>query len=196
MGIYDINQKKVIFEPQFYDVDFLDDGWIRVEVYDEALGRRIQKIIDLNGNEKFHSVYSYIYASSKHYEVTIHDKNGHKRGLIDEYGNVILPCEYDIAWNGILFDKKRFVYKDGEKCGIMDFDGNIIVPPIYYEIFWPDKPLITVRVGEKDNYSEGLINSDGTVVIPADYHDIKWLGDNYIACCDEGHCEMMRYTLK
>ncbi|MBP5469687.1 MAG: WG repeat-containing protein, partial [Candidatus Riflebacteria bacterium] len=61
LGIYDIKQQKVLFEPQFLDVDFLEDGWFKVEVYDEKLGRKIEKIIDKNGKEKFYSNYSYIF---------------------------------------------------------------------------------------------------------------------------------------
>ena len=68
LGIYDIKQKKVIFEPQFFDVSFCDDGWIEVEVYDEQLGRKVEKFIDRNGNEKFHSIYTSIYDWKKPYK--------------------------------------------------------------------------------------------------------------------------------
>ena len=46
MGIYDLAQKKVLFEPQFLDVTFRDNGDMEVEVFDEELGRTIEKIID------------------------------------------------------------------------------------------------------------------------------------------------------
>lgn len=44
LGIYDIEKKKIVFEPQFLDVEFLEDGDILVEVFDEELGREIEKI--------------------------------------------------------------------------------------------------------------------------------------------------------
>ena len=196
MGIYDVRQRRVIFEPQFTDVVFCEDGWIDVEVYDERLGRSVEKLIDRDGNEKFHSIYSLIYTWKKPYEVMIRDENGTRHGLIDEDGTVVLPCEYDVPWNGISYEQKRIVFKEGDKCGIKDFDGKIIVPPVYYEIQGLDKPLITVRVGEKDNYKEGLIRKDGEVVIPAEYTRISWCRDNYIICCRNGLCEMMLYMPK
>ncbi len=107
LGIYDVNQKKVIFEPQFFDVSFRDDEWIEVEVYDEKLGRRVEKFIDRDGNEKFHSIYSSIYSWKTPYEVMIRDDNGDRHGLIDENGTVILPCEHDIPWNGIYVEQKN-----------------------------------------------------------------------------------------
>lgn len=196
LGIYDLKQKRVIFEPQFFDVSFREDGWIEVEVYDEQLGRKVEKFIDRNGNEKFHSIYTSIYAWKKPYEVVISDENGERHGLIDENGNVILPCEYDVSWSGISYEQKRIVFKDGDKHGIKDFDGNIIVPPIYYEIHSIDNPLLIVRVGEKDDYKEGLITPDGTTVVPAEFSRISWCSDNYIICCHDGHCEMLRYVDK
>ena len=78
----------------------------------------------------------------------------------------------------------------------MDFDGNVIVPPIYYEIVDIEKPLPVVRVGEKYNCKEGMILPDGTPVIPAEFKSIKWYKDDYIVCCRKGHCEMLRYVRK
>lgn len=196
LGIYDLKQKKVLFEPQFFDVSFLNDGWIEVEVFDESLGRKVEKLIDRNGKEKFHSVYSSIYTWKKPYEVIIQDEEGNRHGLIDENGNVILPCKYDVPFNGISYDQQRMIIQEDNKCGIMDFDGNTVVPAIYHEIHGMSNPLITVRVGEKNNYTEGLIKPDGTVVIPAEYSRISWCRDNYIVCCREGHCELLRYESK
>lgn len=196
MGIYDLKQKKVIFEPQFYSVFFHDDGWIEVEVFDEELGRRVEKLIDRNGNEKFHSIYSSIYTWKKPYEVLIRDEQGDRHGLIDEDGNVILPCEYDPAWDGIYYEQKRIVFKEGEKQGVKDFDGNVIVPPVYYEIRGIGNPLLTVRVGDENHFKEGMITPDGTMVVPAEYRYISWFGDNHIACCRDEHCEMLLYTNK
>lgn len=45
-------------------------------VFDQALGRRIEKIIDCSGKERFPSVYSYIYTWEQPYEVIILEKDG------------------------------------------------------------------------------------------------------------------------
>ena len=194
LGIYDVKQKKVLFPPQFFDVSFRDDGWIEVEVYDEQLGRRVEKLIDRGGKEKFHSIYTSIYCWKKPYEVMIRDENGDRHGLIDEDGNVILPCEYDVAWSGIDYEHRRIIYKENEKYGVRDFDGNILVKPLYYEIHGVDKPFLTIRVGEKDHYKEGLITQTGDEVIPAVFKRISWCKDGYIICCSDDHCEMLRYS--
>ena len=196
LGIYDIKHKKVIFEPQFSDVSFEDDGWIKVEVFDEELKRTIEKIIDINGNEKFHSIYSSISTYKNPYEVTIRDGVKDLRGLIDEYGKTILPCVNDALWNGLYFKEKRIIFTENEKCGIKDFDGNIIIPPKYYEIHGIGNALLTVRVGEKDNWKEGLITQDGRVVLPAEYDRITSCKDNYYVCQHDGVCEMLHVSVK
>lgn len=196
LGIYDIKQHKTIFEPQFFDVSFRDDGWIEVEVFDEALGRNVEKLIDRDGNEKFHSIYSFIYTWKKPYEVVIRDENGDRHGIIDENGAVLLPCEYDAAWNGISYEQKLMIFQSGDRQGIRDFHGNVIVEPKYYEILSIDEPMVIVRVGEKNHYKEGLITKTGTEVIPADFHRIHWLKDHYFVCCRDGFCEMYRIDKK
>lgn len=196
LGIYDIKQHKVIFEPQFFDVSFRDDGWIEVEVFDEALGRNVEKLIDRDGNEKFHSIYSAICTWKRPYEVVIRDENGSRHGLIDEDGAVLLPCEYDVPWDGLSYEQKLMIFQSGDCQGIRDFHGNVIVEPKYDEILRIDEPMVIVRVGEKDHYKEGLITKTGTEVIPADFHRISWLRDHYFACCRDGLCEMYKIDKK
>lgn len=192
LGIYDIKQHKVIFEPQFCDVSFCDDGWIDVEVFDKELGKIIEKLIDRDGKEKFHSVYSSIYTWKKPYEVVIWDESGNRNGLIDEDGTVLLPCEFDVPWDGISYEQKLILFNEDGYQGIKDFDGNVIVGPRYNEIHYIDKPLLVVRVGEDDNYKEGIITKMGKEVIPAEFNRISFLKDNYIVCCRDGYCEMLR----
>ena len=195
MGLYDLKEKKVIIEPQFYDIDFLSDGWLQVEVNDEELGRHVERLIDRSGKEKFHSIYTFLHAWQKPpYEVVIREEDGDKIGLIDENGNVLVPCQSDIAWDGILYDQKRIIFKDGEKKGVRDFDGNIIIPPLFSEIHFSDRPLVKVRLGDRNNYTEGIFTKEGIQVVPAEYKYISFYEDGYFACCRDGHCEMLRYV--
>lgn len=197
LGIYDIKQQKVIFEPQFFDVSFCEDGWIEVEVFNESLGRKIEKLIDRNGNEKFHSEYSRISAWKHPYEVTIRDETGDCHGLIDENGNVLLPCGYDVYWNGIYYDQRKYIYIENEKQGIKDFDGNIIIPAVYHNIGILTRPLLTVSIGDKEDHKDGLITMEGTEVLPAEYESISWCrDDHHIICRKDGSCEMLLFTEK
>lgn len=187
LGIYDLHQKKVIFEPQFLDVSFQTDGDIKVEVFDQKLGRTVEKIIDRTGKERFKSVYSAIYTWEEPYEVII----GSKHGLIDKNGNVILPCIYQIPWNGFLHEHKRIRFEENGKQGIMDYDGNIIVPAIYHEIHDCTELFLTVRVNNKNTCKEGLITQDGKTVIPAKHKRIGWCSDHkHFFSCSDGYCEM------
>lgn len=191
MGIYDLAQKKVLFEPQFLDVTFRDNGDMEVEVFDEELGRTIEKIIDPSGKERFKSIYSSIYTWHDLYEVVIRDKDGARHGLIDKEGNEILPCIYDVPWNGFYHEQQRICFVENGKQGMKDYDGNIIIPAIYHEIHGRKDPYLTVRVGEKDSYKEGLITYDGKTVIEANHSRIGWCSDHkHFFCCADGRCEM------
>ena len=196
LGIYDINQRKVVFEPQFSDVSFRDDGYLEVEAFDEKIGRCVEKIIDLTGKEVFPSIYSSIYGWKEPYEVVIRDENGSRHGLIDLNGNVLLPCKYDTAWGGINYDKKLIVVSENGKQALIDFDDNVIIPAKYYEIYGLDNLLLTVRDGEKGNYKEGLVTHDGTIVVPPNYQRISWCKNGRILCCTEGNCEMLELIIK
>lgn len=196
LGVYDLNQHKVIFEPQFLDVSFREDGYLVVEIYDEKSDSRVDKIINLDGKEAFPSVYSSIYSWKEPYEVVISDENGSRHGLIDKEGNVLLPCKYDVVWNGIYYEKRRIVVPQDGKQAVIDFDDNVIIPAKYNGIHGLDNILITVRDGEKDNYKEGLITHNGTVVVPPEYDRISWCKDNRILCCNEGYCEMLQLIIK
>ncbi len=191
MGIYDLAGKKVLFEPQFLDVEFCADGDIKVEVYDTELGRTIEKIIDLTGKERFKSVYSYIDPFKEPYEVTIHDEDGVKGGLIDRDGNVILPCKHNIPRWGIRRNQKLFCFEENGKQGIRAFDGSIIVPAVYHEIYALDEPLFITEFGGDKHSKSGLITPDGKSVLPPRYERIAWCRDHkHFFTCSPNRCEM------
>ena len=195
LGIYDTKQKKVIFEPQFTDVSFFEDGWIKVEFYDEKLGRKIEKVIDINGKEKFHSVYSYIYRNQNNYEVVINDENGYQKGLVDKDGNTVIPCSKDIdeinCKLGIIF------FKQNDRTGVKDFDGNIIIPPRYKSVYNVNLPFAHVKIGDDKESYKGLITLDGREVLPPIYEYIRWTKDhNHILCKGNNGCEMLEVITK
>ena len=194
LGIYDTKQKKVIFEPQFLDVSFIDDDWIKVEVFDDELGRNVEKIIDINGKERFHSIYSSIRTWKKPYEVIIRDSNGESHGLIDEDGTVILPCQQ--SFDGISYEKKLIKFEESGNQGLQDFEGNVILNPKFYEIRLLDKPVFIIKKGNADNYVEGMVNRKGEEIIPAFYRYIHWLKDDYFVCCGDEGCGMYRFVFK
>lgn len=190
LGIYDLAQKKVLFQPQFLDVQFCDNGDMLVEVLDQELDRRIEKIIDRTGKERFKSVYSSIHIWREPYEVVIYSKDGDKHGLIDKNGNVIVPCIYEISW-GEVFHEQKIRFMENGKEGIKDYDGNIIIPAIYHEIYGCAEPYLTISVGDKNHSKKGFVTSYGKPVIPAEYERIRWCGDHkHFICSSDGSYEM------
>lgn len=195
LGIYDLKAKKVLFEPQFLDVDLNEDGTIEVEVFDEKLGRTITKIIDRDGHELFPSEYSSIYTWKEPFEVVIRDENGDRHGLIDKSGKVLLPCKYPAAWSGLYWEEKRIIFEEGSKKGLMDLNDTIIIPSIYSEIYGVDAPLLIVKACNEDTVGEGLLDHDGKTILPVEYDSIKWLKDKtHLVCCKDGLCGLYRYT--
>ncbi|MBO4953824.1 MAG: WG repeat-containing protein, partial [Clostridia bacterium] len=198
-GVYDLSLKKILFEPQFFDVLASNNGQLEVEVFDKQLYRQVTKIIDRNGKEAFPSVYTHIFTSEEPYQVTIQDENGIRNGLIDKNGTVILPCKYRIPWQGMYYERRLFVFEQDNKQGLMDFDENIILPPSFLTIDCKDSLFIRIRVGEKTHYKdhsrEGLATYDGKIVLPPVHGDICLIND-YILCRTSGNNKMYKLIRK
>lgn len=190
MGIYDLREKRVLFAPQFRDVVFLEDGYIKVEVMDDALGRPMDKIIDRDGNETFPSEYTYIWTWKEPWEVHIRDDAGSRDGRITPDGQVVLPCKYDT--HEISYKTKRMVFRENGKESVMSFDDRVMIPAIYQEIYGLEKPLLIVKVGDEGQTMEGVVTQEGEEVVPAAYESIQWNRDGRrLLCHRTGHCEML-----
>jgi hypothetical protein len=200
MGVYDTKTQKVIFEPQFEDIYFLDNGLIRVEVLDETLGHTIVKIIDREGKEKFHSEYDSIYGAlmSPYWETSIMEDVERKRGLIDDEGNVVVPCLYeDISGSKELLSKKKFIFQQGKKKGICRFDGTVEIQPIYDEISDCNHDMyITKAKCEDDSLYYGLITDTGEEVLPTIYHRLSWGAEDILILSDENGSTVAQYIEK
>jgi hypothetical protein len=188
MGIYSIAEQRVIFEPQFLDVDFLDDGFFRVEKYDEKLNRNIQMVIDKTGKPLFDSVYTDLFNRNNYYETVIRDKNGNQLyGIIDKAGNELLSCKYNATWNGLLFPQKLIVFKQDEKCGVMSFDGNIIIEPNYTSLMYCAEGFFEAKIGGKEGHIDegkvGLLDMAGNIVLPITYKSVSI--ENELICAQD-----------
>ena len=173
-GIYSMDEQRVLFEPQFLDVDFIGDGIIKVEVYDDKLKRNIEKIIDRTGKALFNSEYTFISKTGKMYEVCIRDKNGKRLrgGLIDKNGNEILQCKYDMPYNGLLLEQEKIIFKENEKYGVVTFNDEIVIPPEYTSIRNIENEFFEIKVGGKEGRF-GLITLSGETILPIEYKSIS-----------------------
>jgi hypothetical protein len=195
MGIYSIPEKRILFTPRFLNVNFMDDGNFRVEVFDEALGRKVEKIIDCQGRDVFASEYSSIYDWKEPYEVVIYEYSGDGErralhGLIDKNGNEILPCKYDaVYWNGISYEEKQIICKDSAtgKYGVINFDETTVIPARYFELQRVSgTEFLSAQIGAEEEYSTGLLLTDGTEVLPFNYSRIDINGETVLTHSEDG----------
>ena len=205
-GIYDSRRNKVLFEPSPRNADSLRNAFISKDgtiliVETDKKGGSVAKVVDRNGNEKFPSDYSWIDINTKPYTVG-RDKKGERSsiiGFIDENGKELLPCEYEVEspHTDIDYDQRRFLFfKDGCQ-GIADFDGNILISPIYTGLEDIDWPLATFKKQSEWNAPWGLVTFDGKEVLPDEFDRINWCGDErHIICLRDGVFEMYLLTEK
>jgi hypothetical protein len=188
MGIYSIKENRVIFEPQFLDVSFNDDGKIKVRVFDDKFGYNIEKILDRFGNQEFLSCYSSIYLRHNcgdYYEVEITENGDRLYGIIDKRGNEIVPCKYNSAWNGFLLDRQQVIYKQNELYGLMALDGEIVFPAEFSRFSkFNDHIFIVKKEGKEMLIDEGmcgLISACGETILPIEFSSISLYNDIIIA---------------
>jgi len=198
LGIYDIKKGRIIFKPQFYDVEFLGNEYILVEVMD-INKEKIQKIVDCrDGKECFESCYSSIYVGDYNEIWKVGKKVGDeiKYGYIWSYGEEVLPCEFDVKPGNYTFEKNRFIAKTNGKEYVIDSKGNEIIPPIYDEMTQICNELYIVYQIINEKKMAGIVDREGNVVIAPSYHKIEYLKDNIILCMDENGYICMRIKSK
>lgn len=197
-GVYDLKTNKILFEPKFEDVDFRDDGNIKVEIFDEKLGYKIKKIIDVNGNEIFKSNYTSIYDWGKPYLAMIEKEALTICNKIDKNGQVLDSFEtkdklsyWDSAIN---FETRTYIYSQNKKFGLKNFDGHILIPAKYeyFKMCYHNSDLYYFKLKE-DNDDAGLMKLDGTIIIPPKYRNISLLSNKKIICNGKNHVDVFEY---
>ena len=176
-GVYDTLNQKILFEPQFTNINFMDNGLFCVETLD-ADANGTERIIDRNGNEVFPSDYSGIKYYCEPYVVHKGKHEDVRYGMINTDGSVILPCKYKIPWcrNGISYEDKTIIFIENGRQGMMDFDENILIPADNQEIF----RLAGGLYGFKRKGLYGIVSKSGKIVLPAEYGTIELCRNNRI----------------
>lgn len=131
----------------------------------------------LLSNEKKHTEIEFDRISVDGYGAIMASKNK-KMGIFNINGVQITPFEYDndfiAQYSGIGYR----VSKD-KKRGIVDKQGNVIVPPIYDDIS-------TISLGNrnflkvKNKEKYGIVNLEGKVILPAEFEYIDEINNNYL----------------
>lgn len=74
---------------------------------------------------------------------------------------------------------RDLAFKEGDKAGIMDINGKVIIPANFYGINGDGNGnLLTLSEAEDWNYTYGLYSYDGKVIFKDGYDRISYLRDN------------------
>lgn len=70
--------------------------------------------------------------------LVVRDRNTQKTGLLDEYGNEVIPCEYEGLENEYFNEKSGkglwMTIDSNRKCGLVNEKGEEVMPPKYDDI--------------------------------------------------------------
>lgn len=181
VGLYDMKERKVIFEPQFDDFEFLNRNLFRIV---DNKKEKTVKIIDLAGNVILEDkdLY-YAYETDGYYKLCFSCDGNHYNALLDKDFNEIIPKSVKIDIAKIYFDEKKFTFKKNGKIGLMSFDLKTIIEPKYENLHrLSDKNNLYDLYLAKLNGIVGIITSDEKVVVPFKYYNVSLCRDNRIIC--------------
>lgn len=102
-----------------------------------------------------------------------------KVGLIDEFGNVILPIIYERI-NHLQLERTGFaLIKNNGLYGMINHLANVIIPPIYTELYPISSGLIRMKMQGK----YGFLDNQGRMILNARYDHAYDCKENMIAVC-------------
>lgn len=186
VGVYDITNQKILFKPQFLDVDFLKNGNIKVEVFDEKEKKKVERIINSNGDiiidGNYDSVFETTGGENFVFSKTIDGVRCY--GLLDYNGEIIVECSPKYSFLSFDWNKKCIKTQVDEKYGIDSFDGKELVPPIYDRLHFLENDLIIYKY----NGLEGLMDLIGNRLTEPIFYELKccdWEENSFLANIDE-----------
>ncbi len=200
-GVYDIYNKKVIVKPEYRQIYFSDKGNIIAMSKDVELHRTDVVMFDREGKPLIGADYNYVYPideNEEFYEAGYYadrfNRESGGNGIARKDGFFIVPCRY--SFGEICTEKKLFTYFENKKCGVMDFEQNVIIPPTFGAIKHIDEDIYFIG----DNPvcgNENLITPDGKTLLPKNYKKLlKTNNKNRIIGFNGTGCEMIEIIRK
>lgn len=109
-------------------------------------------------------------------------------GIINDYGQVILPCEF----SDIRFQEHSdliMVMKD-EKAGFMNRQLKWVIPPKYNGEFWTvfegyDYFEYGLTVAADADWNYGVVDSTGREIVPCRYKEVNIVGPDFFVVEDD-----------
>ena len=199
IGLYDMSEQRVIFEPQFDDFEFLSRDLFMVECKNETGEGKVGRIIDLEGNVLLEDKDLYFaYETNGYYKLSFSCDGNHYDALLDKDLNEVIPRSAKIEVDHIYFDDKTFTFKKDGKIGLMSFNLETIIEPKYERL-----SRLSYKKNLFDLYhaglngKEGIITIDEKVVLPLQYYNVAICRKNRIICnYSGGHAPVEMYQLE
>ncbi len=170
-GIINVASQKVM-HPQYKSVS-LDNENIR--------GQHFQKWSAFDNTNHLITTYHYDQILPKGisiYSVSV----GDAQALIHESDSLLTPfSDVEIQAH---FGKWIAIKKDG-KSGVMDFEGNTFLEPVYDSIKY-EKGVFLVKTKTHGERGWSMVNDSGKVKTDQVYQEIDWLGDSYFKAKRDG----------
>ena len=191
-GVYDIKRQKVLFEPQFKEVELMSKGRLGVKTSDKEKNETV-KIIRTDGTVLYsHPNLSDAFESDDDIRLTFYENKVRYEAVLDKEMNEMLSGKHKIDIWQTFFKESRFIFEKDGKFGLMSFDLNVLIEPEYEDLFafsWNDSKegLFIAKLNEK----KGLITAEGTTVLPFQYKNIEHCKEGRLLCTVEnGPVEM------
>lgn len=162
IGYCDVSTGEII-QPPVFDNAETD----KYEQYDYVSIGKLKGVIDVDGKQIIDCEYNSITRLTKAFVVMKRGDNETLCGLIGKDGKKILPVEYQQIQEYPPAYQQYKVRKNG-KTGISDYNGEIIIPCIYDEIYTTaDASLMLICKNRK----WGLVTSKNHILIPPSKFD-------------------------
>jgi len=177
-GLIDPKGKEIV-KPIYHYIYGYNSDYCFVE-YNNLTG-----VIDVNGNELVKPIYSQltqigydkIIPEMENYFYAFDYKKG-KVGILDNYGNIKVPIEYESIWmiNQSEINLEERVYalylseKENEKYGLINDKAEVILPAIYDEISGRNEGFYLITKNNK----EGFLDKHGKLILSPKYDYIDY----------------------
>lgn len=93
-------------------------------------------------------------------------KKGEIWGYIDTGNNVVLDFQFDYARS---FKQDRAIVKVGEFYGVINEDGEFVIPPSYYDLMPYELEGDRYYLSRDSTFFQGIIDSAGREILPHRY---------------------------
>lgn len=199
--IYDKIQKKkdcyYLFQSNKVGVVYLNSIPETLQMFDEIISYNSENKSVVFKNSKKKGIYDIInnkiilepkYDRINEIEGNSKNDNGkiaivsidNKFGMVKLYENKeVIPVVYDgiKKINRKYYTTTKFEIKQNNKYGIIDVNGNLLIPIEYDYLYQPYNSKNSIVVGKQGKY--GVVNWKNNIKLPFEYESIGVIGDNF-----------------